>query len=127
MAGLADGSIRVQGGTAWLWSKPDFAQQVDVLIVDEAGQMALSNVLAVAPSAKSLVLLGDPQQLEQPLQSSHPEGSDVAALKHWLGLHTTMPIDKGLFLDVTWRLHPSISAFTSEVYYENRMTSKAGT
>ena len=126
LAGLADGSIRVQGGTAWLWSKPDFAQQVDVLIVDEAGQMALSNVLAVAPSAKSLVLLGDPQQLEQPLQSSHPEGSDVAALKHWLGLHTTMPIDKGLFLDVTWRLHPSISAFTSEVYYENRLTSKKG-
>ena len=126
LAGLADGSIRVQGGTAWLWSKPDFAQQVDVLIVDEAGQMALSNVLAVAPSAKSLVLLGDPQQLEQPLQSSHPEGSDVAALKHWLGQRTTMPIDKGLFLDVTWRLHPRISAFTSEVYYENRLTSKKG-
>lgn len=126
LAGLADGSIRVQGGTAWLWSKPDFAQQVDVLIVDEAGQMALSNVLAVAPSAKSLVLLGDPQQLEQPLQSSHPEGSDIAALKHWLGPRTTMPIDKGLFLDVTWRLHPSICGFTSEVYYENRMTSKAG-
>jgi uncharacterized protein len=88
--------------------------------------MALGNVLAVAPAGRSLVLLGDPQQLEQPLKSSHPEGSDVAALKHWLGDHDTMPDDAGLFLETTWRLHPSICAFTSEIYYENRMLAKPG-
>ncbi len=127
LEGLADGSIAVQGGTTWLWSKPEFAeQQLDVLIVDEAGQMALANVLAVAPAAKTLVLLGDPQQLEQPLQSSHPEGSDVPALTHWLGARNTMPEDRGLFLDVTWRLHPDICRFTSEVYYEERLTAKPG-
>jgi len=127
LSGLSDGSIQVQGGTPWLWSQPVFAeQQVDVLIVDEAGQMALSNVLAVAPSAKSLILLGDPQQLEQPLQSSHPEGSDVAALKYWIGNRNTIAADRGLFLDTTWRLHPDISRFTSEVYYEGRLTSKPG-
>ena len=92
-AGLADGSIEVLGGTAWCWARPDLEQSIDVLIVDEAGQMSLANVLACAPAARSLVLLGDPQQLEQPLQSSHPEGSEVSALpslptslRHWLPL-----------------------------------------
>ncbi|MDX1561855.1 MAG: AAA domain-containing protein, partial [Gammaproteobacteria bacterium] len=123
---LVAGAVDVVGGTAWLWSRPEFTEAVDVLIVDEAGQMALGNVLAVAPAGTSLVLLGDPQQLEQPLKSSHPEGSDVAALKHWLGDATTMPDDAGLFLETTWRLHPDICAFTSEIYYEGRMDSKPG-
>ncbi len=119
--GLQDGSIDVIGGTQWMWAREEFQQAVDVLIVDEAGQMSLSNVLAAAPAAKSIILLGDPQQLEQPIQSSHPEGSDVAALKHWLGDHETMPPDRGLFLDETWRLHPTICDFTSEIYYENKL------
>ncbi len=81
-----------------------------MLIVDEAGQMSLSNVLAASPGGKGLVLLGDPQQLEQPLKSSHPEGSDVSALYHLLAGHDTMPQDKGLFLAETFRLHPEIAA-----------------
>jgi predicted RecB family nuclease len=125
-AGLADGSIHVVGGTAWCWARPAFAQSVDVLIVDEAGQMSLANVLATAPAARSLVLLGDPQQLEQPLQSSHPEGSEVSALYHVLNGQPTIPADKGLFLAETWRLHPDIARFTSEVYYEGRVESRPG-
>ncbi len=125
LAGLADGTINVVGGTQWMWARQDFEHKVDVLIVDEAGQMSLSNVLAAAPAGKSLILLGDPQQLEQPIQSSHPEGSEVAALKHWLGDHETMPADRGLFLDETWRLHPDICEFTSEVYYEGKLKPRA--
>ncbi|HET9694968.1 MAG TPA: TM0106 family RecB-like putative nuclease [Steroidobacteraceae bacterium] len=125
-AGLADGSVDVVGGTAWCWARPDFAQSVDVLIVDEAGQMSLANVLATARAARSLVLLGDPQQLEQPLQSSHPEGSEVSALYHVLDGEATMPADKGLFLAETWRLHPDIARFTSEVYYEGRVEARLG-
>ncbi|HEX6995931.1 MAG TPA: TM0106 family RecB-like putative nuclease [Gammaproteobacteria bacterium] len=122
--GIADGSIDVVGATAWAWARRDFEQSVDVLIVDEAGQMSLSNVLAVAAAGKSLVLLGDPQQLEQPLQSSHPEGSEVSALHHLLGGAETVPPELGLFLDETWRLHPDIAAFTSEVYYEGRLKAR---
>ena len=48
----------VLGGTSWLWSRADFFEAVDVLFVDEAGQMSLANVLAVAQAAKSVVLLG---------------------------------------------------------------------
>jgi superfamily I DNA and/or RNA helicase len=51
---------------------PASAESVDVLFIDEAGQMSLADVLAVAQGAESLVLLGDPQQLEQPQQASHP-------------------------------------------------------
>lgn len=122
--GLENAEIDVLGATAWCWARPDFEQSVDVLIVDEAGQMALSNVLASAPSGRSLVLLGDPQQLEQPLQSSHPEGSEASALYHLLDGEDTMPADKGLFLAETYRLHPDIARFTSEAYYEGKLTAR---
>ncbi|CAN5323536.1 TM0106 family RecB-like putative nuclease [soil metagenome] len=125
-AGFDDGTIDVLGATAWCWTRPDFEQSVDVLIVDEAGQMSLSNVLAAAPGARSLVLLGDPQQLEQPLQSSHPAGSEVSALYHLLDGASTMPADKGLFLAETYRLHPDIAQFTSEIYYEGRVEARPG-
>ena len=121
--GLGSGDIDVLGATAWCWSREDFEQSVDVLIVDEAGQMSLGNVLAAAPGGRSLVLLGDPQQLEQPLQSSHPEGSEASALYHLLAGEETMPADKGLFLEQTYRLHPDIARFTSEIYYEGRVTA----
>ena len=88
--------------------------------------MALSNVLATAPAGRGLVLLGDPQQLEQPLQSSHPEGSEASALYHLLDGEETMPPNKGLFLHETWRLHPEIARFTSEVCYEGKVRSRPG-
>ncbi len=124
--GLHSGSIDVVGATAWGWARPDYEQCVDVLFVDEAGQMALGNTLAAAQGGKTLVMLGDPQQLEQPTQSSHPEQSDVSALEYFLDGEPTMPEDRGLFLAETYRLHPSITAFTSEVYYEDRLASVDG-
>jgi uncharacterized protein len=123
---LATGRVQVVGGTAWCWARKDLEQSVDVLIVDEAGQMSLANVLATAPAGRSLVLLGDPQQLEQPLQSSHPEGSEVSALYHLLDGEDTMPADQGLFLSETYRLHPDVARFTSEVYYEGKVGSRPG-
>lgn len=120
------GEPRVVGGTAWLWSADAAAEALDYLFVDEAGQMALADVLAVSRAAKNIVLLGDPQQLEQPQQGAHPEGTEVAALVHVLGGSKTIPEERGLFLDTTWRLHPSICEFTSELYYEGRLHTRAG-
>jgi uncharacterized protein len=117
---------KVVGGTAWLWSREDAVEALDYLIVDEAGQMSLAHVLAAGRSARNLVLLGDPQQLEQPQRGSHPEGAEVAALVHILNGRGTIPEDKGLFLDETWRLHPDICAFTTELYYESRLRPRAG-
>jgi superfamily I DNA and/or RNA helicase len=72
------------------------------------------------------VLLGDPRQLEQPMQGSHPEGTDVSALDHILAGQATIPADRGLFLEETWRLHPDICTFTSELFYENRLQAHPG-
>src|SRR2546425_5032511 len=96
-----------------VWSREDFFQTVDVLFIDEAGQMSLANVLTVAQAAESLVLIGDPQQLEQPLRGSHPEGAEASVLEHLLAGAKTIPEDKGLVLEKTWRLHPQICDFTS--------------
>ena len=88
--------------------------------------MSLSFVLAASRSAKNLILLGDPQQLEQPQRGAHPEGADVAALNHLLDGKKTIASDKGIFLETTRRLHPNITEFTSEVFYESRLKSLPG-
>lgn len=120
------GEGKLVGGTAWLWAADDSSDRLDYLFVDEAGQMSLSQVLAASRAAHNLVLLGDPQQLEQPQRGAHPEGSDVAALTYILDGHATMPAGRGIFLDTTRRMHPRISAFTSEMFYEGRLKSLAG-
>ena len=126
LAALEAGEANVVGGTAWLWSREQYAGSVDVLFVDEAGQMSLANVLAMSPCARNLVLLGDPQQLEQPQKGSHPEGTGVSALQHVIGEGSVMPAEKGLFLEQTWRLHPEICGFTSRQFYEGQLTSREG-
>lgn len=125
-AWLRTGEVNVMGGTSWMWAREDFAASVDVLVVDEAGQMSLANVLACAGAGRNLVLLGDPQQLEQPQKGSHPEGSDISALAHLLNGARTIGDECGLFLAETWRLHPSICGYTSEVFYEGRLASVEG-
>ncbi|MFK4539852.1 putative RecB family nuclease [Bradyrhizobium ottawaense] len=123
---LLGATCAVGGGTSFFWSRADAHLSVDVLFVDEAAQMSLADVLAVSQAAKSTVLLGDPRQLEQPIQGSHPDGVAVSALDHILGAHATVPPDRGLFLAETWRLHPEICVFNSELFYEERLRSRAG-
>ncbi len=123
---LRDGQVQLAGATAWEWARPEYEGAVDVLFVDEAGQVSLANVVAVGPAGRSLVLLGDPQQLDQPIQGSHPPGADRSALAHLLRGHPTMPRDLGLFLDRTWRLHPQICAYTSSAFYARELMPHAG-
>lgn len=123
LANLQTGTVNVLGGTPWLWCRAEFVESVHCLFVDEAGQMSLANVMACAPAGRNLVLLGDPQQLEQPQKGSHPEGSDISALSHLLAGQKTIGENQGLFLAETWRLHPAICAFTSESFYEGRLLS----
>jgi predicted RecB family nuclease len=118
---LESNSVEVVGGTAWLFARESLEERLDHLFVDEAGQLSLANVVAVAGCARNLVLLGDPQQLAQPSRGSHPPGTEVSALEHELGGHGTIPPERGLFLDRTWRLHPTICEYISEVAYEDRL------
>jgi len=121
---LANNEAQIVAGTVWLWARPEMANAVDVLFIDEAGQMSLANVLAASPAADSIVLLGDPQQLDQPQRGVHPEGAEASALSHLLDGRKTITPDRGLFLAESWRLHPDICAFTSDVFYESRLTSR---
>ena len=124
---LRTGAANVIGGTSWLWANADSFATVDALFVDEAGQMALADVIAAAPAARNLFLIGDPQQLQRPLQGSHPPGAEKSALEHLLGAHKTIPETMGLLLPQTRRMHPSVCAFTSEVFYENKLAAHAVT
>ena len=120
------GDCQVGAGTAWLWAREEAIDTVDVLFVDEAAQMSLANVLAISHAGPNLVLLGDPQQLDQPTQGTHPDGTGVSALAHLLEGRQTIGERQGLFLEETWRLHPDICAFTSEAFYEDKLTSRPG-
>jgi predicted RecB family nuclease len=122
---LRSGKANVVGGTSWLWSCEAASETVDVLFIDEAGQMSLADVLAVSQAAKNLVLLGDPQQLERPLKGSHPDGAEKSALEHLLHGRKTIPADMGYLLPESWRLHPNVCKFTSEVFYEDKLSSHA--
>ncbi|MCA9736951.1 MAG: TM0106 family RecB-like putative nuclease, partial [Gemmatimonadetes bacterium] len=112
-------------GTAWLWSASGFERAVDVLFIDEAGQFSLANALAVAPAATRLVLLGDPQQLNQPQKGIHPPGTEVSVLEHLAGVDGIVAEQQGLFLGETWRMRPEITAFTSELFYESKLRARA--
>jgi uncharacterized protein len=82
--------VDVVAGTAWLFARPELADTLDTLFVDEAGQVSLANAVAVSGAARNLVLLGDPQQLSQPLKGSHPQGAECSALAHVLGNAATI-------------------------------------
>jgi uncharacterized protein len=123
---LLDGDVSLVGGTSWFWCREGLAEAVDVLVIDEAGQFSLANAVAVARAAKSLVLLGDPQQLAQPTQAVHPGESGLSALEHLLEGHPTVPEDRGVFLDRTYRMHPALTAFVSDLAYEGRLESAPG-
>lgn len=121
-----DKEIQLVAGTPWLWARDDETEAVDVLFVDEAGQMSLADAIAVAQGADSVVLLGDPQQLAHVGQGTHPHGSGVSVLKHLLGDDATVSPDRGVFLDRTWRMHPDVCDFVSRTMYDGRLASVEG-
>ena len=111
-------------GTTWLWARPGMRPYpVDVLVIDEAGQLALADAIASANAARNLVLLGDPLQLSQVSQAEHPDGSGASVLEHILGGHATLPDTEGVFLSETRRMHPDVCRFISQQINEGRLTS----
>jgi uncharacterized protein len=121
---LESNTFNLVAGTTWLWSRAGLrAFPVDVLIVDEAGQLALADTIAAANAARNLILLGDPLQLAQVSQAEHPDGSGASVLEHVLGEHATIPNTQGVFISETRRMHPDVCAFISNQIYEGRLTS----
>jgi uncharacterized protein len=67
------------------------------------------------------VLLGDPQQLAQVSQAHHPDGAGGSVLQHLLGDRSTVPPSEGLFLDESWRMHPDVCSYISDLAYDGRL------
>jgi uncharacterized protein len=118
--------VLLLGGTAWLFSREDMQSVIDTLFVDEAGQVSLADALAVATSARNVVLLGDPQQLAQVSQGMHPPGAQASVLEHLLDGADTVPPDRGLFLSRSWRMHPDVCRYISDTSYDGRLHSVDG-
>lgn len=116
--------VMLFAGTAWLFSRPGMEQSLDDLFIDEAGQIALADALAVGTAAQNIVLLGDPSQLAQVSTGSHPAGAERSVLEHLLGAHATIPQTHGLFIEESWRLYPSVCRFVSDVVYDGRLRSR---
>ncbi|MCV7257447.1 TM0106 family RecB-like putative nuclease [Mycobacterium shimoidei] len=115
----------VIGGTAWDFANDNRVPRgsLDLLVIDEAGQFCLANTIAVAPASRNLLLLGDPQQLPQVSQGTHPEPVDVSALGWLVDGRRTLPAERGYFLDRTYRMHPALCEPVSRLCYEGRLHS----
>jgi predicted RecB family nuclease len=122
---LASGAQLV-AGTAWLFADLDADQQFDALFVDEAGQVALANLIAAGTCARNIVLLGDQMQLSQPVQGVHPGRSGDSALDYLLDGESTIAPDRGIFLATSWRMDPEVCRFISDAVYEGRLQPEAG-
>jgi predicted RecB family nuclease len=128
---IADHDGCVVGGTGWDFANANKIPRLalDLLVVEEAGQYSLANTIAVAPSARNLMLLGDPQQLPQVSQGTHPEPVDESALG-WLvsdgsAGHHTLPPERGYFLDRSFRMHPAVCGPVSRLSYDGRLQARA--
>jgi predicted RecB family nuclease len=118
---LESGEYNLVSGTAWLFARPAMTAQLDYLFIDEAGQTSLADAIAVAPSARNVVLLGDPMQLAQVSQGSHPGNAGRSVLEHLLGEAETVREHRGILLDTSYRMEPAICRFISQTSYEGRL------
>ena len=120
-------NANIVGGTAFFFARAEQIDKFDYLFIDEAGQVSLPNVLAMGRSTKNIVLVGDPQQLPNVIQGSHPYPAGLSSLEWLLGDHLTVPKDRGIFLPSTRRMHPKICDFISEQVYDGRLISDPST
>jgi uncharacterized protein len=123
----ASSSGSIVGGTAFFFARDENIQAFDWLFVDEAGQVGLANMTAMGRAGRNIVLVGDPRQLPQVIQGSHPSPADLSCLEWMLDGHATVPPESGIFLATTRRMHPNVCKFISDQVYENRLSSHPDT
>jgi uncharacterized protein len=123
----ASSSGSIVGGTAFFFARDENIQAFDWLFVDEAGQVGLANMTAMGRAGRNIVLVGDPRQLPQVIQGSHPTPANLSCLEWMLDGHATVPPERGIFLATTRRMHPNVCEFISEQVYENRLSSHPDT
>lgn len=124
---LPSASVRLVAGTAWHFANVQLDGSLDVLVIDEAGQVSLANAIAMGTAARNVVLLGDPMQLAQVSHGNHPAFAGASVLEHLLGENNaTVTPERGLFLPRSYRMHPEICRFVSELSYDGRLVAAPG-
>jgi predicted RecB family nuclease len=119
-------NVSLLAGSAWLFAHERFDRHLDHLVIDEAGQVSVANVIAMGTAARNIVLVGDQMQLGQPIQGVHPGEAGLSILDFLLGSQATVAPDRGIFLNHTRRLHPTVCQFISEAFYEGRLVADPG-
>jgi len=122
---LAEPGGRVLGGTAWVFSNTKHVGrgELDLLVIDEAGQFSLAATVAVGVATKNLLLLGDPQQLPQVSQGQHPEPVDGSALGWISDGHDVLPPELGYFLAASRRMAGPLTKAVSELSYDGELAA----
>ena len=115
------------GGTVFHFCREDQRGAYDYLFVDEAGQVSLGNLVAMAGAASNIVLVGDQMQLPQPVQGVHPGETGLSSLEYLLEDKATVPEDCGILLNETRRLHPVLCSFVSDAIYDGRLHAHPST
>ncbi|MBI0537729.1 TM0106 family RecB-like putative nuclease [Roseomonas sp. KE2513] len=118
-------NFQLIAGTAWLFARQENEGLVDLLFIDEAGQVSLANLVAAGTAARSLVLVGDQMQLGQPIQGSHPGDSGTSVLEYLLQGAAVVPPERGIFLGESYRMHPDLCSWVSEAIYDGGLTAHA--
>ena len=118
---------QVIGGTTFIFAVAGAERALDYLIVDEAGQLSAAALVAMGRSAVNIILAGDQMQLEQVAQGTHPEETGVSCLEYLVGNEPTISPEKGVFLEKSYRMHPKICGYVSEMFYEGKLSSDSAT
>ena len=117
----SSGGYQLVAGTAWLFARPEFDQTLDYLFIDEAGQVSLANIVAMGITPRTSFWSATRCSFPQPIQGTHPGSSGLSALEYLLGDASTVPLDTGIFLSITRRMHPQICQFISDAVYDGRL------
>ena len=125
--GAVPADAQLKAGTAWLFARRQFEASVDILFIDEAGQVSLGGLVAMGTAARNIVLIGDQMQLGNPVKGVHPGESGCSSLEYLLEDAATVAPDRGIFLDASWRMHPGLCGWVSEAMYEGRLRAAPST
>ena len=110
-------------GTKFHFASSFYDEKIDYLFIDEAGQVSIADLISIGNVAKNIVLIGDQNQLGQPIKGTHPNESGQSILDYLLEGKDTIPEDRGIFLNKTYRLNSKLNDFISSNFYEERLIS----
>tara|TARA_A100001388_G_scaffold52353_1_gene35455 strand:+ start:2361 stop:5909 length:3549 start_codon:yes stop_codon:yes gene_type:complete len=114
----------VIGATVFSLVKERFGEKpYDLLVIDEAGQVSLSNLLFMSHCARNILLVGDQNQLSQPNRAKHPGDSCLSSLDYVMGEEKVVSANRGVFLSTSWRMPPALTSVVSDLFYEGELQS----